>query len=219
MLNMFILFLVIAYASAISWPNGRYSLPKPIDGCPLGWEEGCRYQDNEDNNNINSVYPNRGYHFFGTFKRNTLMCYCIKTTDSGNGSWPSGNYCIARKDGSCPAGFCTGHIYWDDEDNANTNSKSGILPDGVYDRNTKTYYCCRSDGSAYRDINLPTSKPFYLYQYTSNCQHVRGMDRYEESITMDDEDDKNNSSDDGCHPIKTDTTEVHYCYYSLSSSK
>lgn len=53
------------FSIQVSWPNGRYSLPKPIDGCPLGWEEGCRYQDNEDNNNINSVYPNRGYHFFG----------------------------------------------------------------------------------------------------------------------------------------------------------
>lgn len=72
----------------------------------------------------------------------------------------------------------------------------------------------RSDGSAYSYMNLPTSKPFYLYQYTSTCQRVRGMTVCQESVKMDDEDDRNNSSDGGCHPKKTDTTEVHYCYYS-----
>ncbi|VDI35629.1 Hypothetical predicted protein, partial [Mytilus galloprovincialis] len=66
MVNTCILFLVIASASAVSWPSGRYSLPrpKPEDGCPLGWRKGCRYQDNEDTHNRNSVTPNPGHHFY-----------------------------------------------------------------------------------------------------------------------------------------------------------
>lgn len=72
----------------------------------------------------------------------------------------------------------------------------------------------RSDGSAYSRIDLPTTKPFYLYKYTSTCQRVRGMTVREESIKTDDEDNQNNSNDSGSHPRKTDTTEVYYCYYS-----
>ncbi|OPL33622.1 hypothetical protein AM593_05887, partial [Mytilus galloprovincialis] len=89
----------------ISWPRGRFSIPKPKTGCPSGWAEGWRYQDNEDSNNINSVTPSIGHHFFGTFGRNTKFYYCTKTTYSGSGSWPSGNYCIARYGGSCPSGL------------------------------------------------------------------------------------------------------------------
>lgn len=57
----------------VSWPRGRYSLPrpKPEDGCPPGWQKGCRYQDNEDTHNINSVTPNPGHHFYG--KHNPLV--------------------------------------------------------------------------------------------------------------------------------------------------
>ncbi|CAG2214849.1 unnamed protein product [Mytilus edulis] len=73
------------------------------------------------------------------------MYYCTKTTYSGSSdSWPKGNYCFARKCGSCPSGFCTGFIYWDDEDTSNRNCKYGVLPDGQYDRNTKINYCCRN---------------------------------------------------------------------------
>nr|AKQ70860.1 nacre apextrin-like protein 1 [Mytilus galloprovincialis] len=216
MVNMFILFLMIASACAVGWPDESYSLPKPKSGCPTGWAMGFRNQDNEDTHNINSVTPpDPDHHFDGYFGRNTIMCYCTKTTYSGYGSWPSGNYCIARYGGSCPLGFtCNGSIYWDDEDDSNANSKWGVLPDGEYGRNTKIYYCCRSDRSAYSYIDLPAREPFYLYKYTSTCQRVRGMNVTEESVKMDDEDSMNNSSDDGCHPKKTDTTVVHYCYYS-----
>ncbi|XP_052059669.1 uncharacterized protein LOC127700292 [Mytilus californianus] len=211
--NMCILFLMIASACAVSWPSGSYSLPKSQSGCPLGWAEGCRYQDNEDTHNVNDVRYN--HHFNGIFGRNTKLCYCTKTTHSGSGSWPRGNYCIARKSDACPSGFSTGSIYWDDEDHANANSKNGVLPDGTFDRNTRIYFCCRSDGSVYSRIRLPTSEPFYLYQYTSSiCQRVRGMSVRKEFVKTDDEDSHNNSADSGRHPKKTDTTRVHFCYYS-----
>ena len=39
----------------------------------------------------------------------------------------------------------TGYLHWDDEDRRNANKRSGTLPDGVYNRNTKIYFCCRND--------------------------------------------------------------------------
>ncbi|CAG2230279.1 unnamed protein product [Mytilus edulis] len=213
MVNMFIMSLMITCASAVSWPSGRLSIPKPKSGCPSGWSEGWRYQDNEDTNNHNIITLSVSHHFYGTFGRDTTMYYCTKTISSGSGSWPRGNYCIGRYDGVCPSGFCPGFIYWDDEDNGNGNRKSGVLPDGVYNRNTKINYCCRSDGSSYNYITLPTSKPFYLYKYTSTCQRVRGMTVRQESITMDDENERNASSEGGCHPRKSGSTKVDFCYY------
>ncbi|XP_063442794.1 uncharacterized protein LOC134723085 [Mytilus trossulus] len=148
------------------------------------------------------------------FGRNTKL-YCTKTTYGGSGSWPRGNYCTARKGGSCPSGFRTGIIYWDDEDHNNANSKKGILPDGTYNRYTRIYYCCRSDGPSYRSIVLPTSKPFYLYHYTSTlCQRVRGISAREEFVKTDDKDTHNYSADGGSHPKKIETTRIQYCYYS-----
>jgi len=48
----------------------------------------------------------------------------------------------------------------------------GKLPDGVYNRNTKIFFCCRRDGSADLPIVLPTSVPFYLLKFGDSCQKV-----------------------------------------------
>lgn len=39
-------------------------------------------------------------------------------------------------------GFDEGYIHWDDE-NSNSNSWNGILPNGTYGSDTEIYYCCR----------------------------------------------------------------------------
>ncbi|CAG2230280.1 unnamed protein product [Mytilus edulis] len=144
--------------AAVSWPYGRFSIPKPKTGCPSGWSEGWRYQDNEDDIIINIVIFSESHHFYGTFGEDTEMYYCTKQSPAVQD--PGHVEIIVLQDMMVPARFCTGFIYWDDEDNANANQKSGVLPDGVYNRNTKINYCCRSDGSSYSYINLPTSKPF-----------------------------------------------------------
>ena len=54
----------------VSWPQGKYTLVKPTSGCPTGWVEGWRLQDNEDDKgNINSV--SSGHHFYG----NQILIY------------------------------------------------------------------------------------------------------------------------------------------------
>ena len=48
----------------------------------------------------------------------------------------------------------------------------GVLPDGVYNRNTKIFFCCRSDRHASYPIVLPTRAPFYLLKFGRQCQTV-----------------------------------------------
>jgi len=48
----------------------------------------------------------------------------------------------------------------------------GTLPDGVYNRNTRIYFCCRNDGSADLPVLLPTAAPFYLLKFGDQCQKV-----------------------------------------------
>jgi len=48
----------------------------------------------------------------------------------------------------------------------------GTLPDGVYNRNTRIFFCCRNDGPASLPIVLPTSAPFYLLKFGDQCQKV-----------------------------------------------
>lgn len=53
----------------VSWPQGKYTLVKPNSGCPPGWAEGWRHQDNEDSDNKNAL--SSGHHFSG----NCLIIY------------------------------------------------------------------------------------------------------------------------------------------------
>ena len=68
-------------------------------------------------------------------------------------------------------------VYWLDEYYNNWSSKGGVIPDGIcYERNTKFYFCCRSDGNPYTAIYLPAGKDFVLFKSKTNkCQEVKGM--------------------------------------------
>nr|XP_022295838.1 uncharacterized protein LOC111105752 [Crassostrea virginica]XP_022295840.1 uncharacterized protein LOC111105752 [Crassostrea virginica] len=104
----FALFFVIFTAKSaalVEWPFGTYTLVKPNAGCPSGWLEGWRYQDNEDHNNKNKM--SYGHHFYGSFGRNLKFYYCTRDSNefSGRRYWPSGNYCILKQGASCPQGF------------------------------------------------------------------------------------------------------------------
>lgn len=64
----------------VQWPKGTYTLVKPKVGCPPGWKEGWRKQDNEDKNNQNFITP--GHHFFGTshvflYHVTVLFCFTV----------------------------------------------------------------------------------------------------------------------------------------------
>jgi hypothetical protein len=56
------------------------------------------------------------------------------------------------------------------------NKQSGALPDGVFDANTKLWFCCRDDGPYSSPISLPIDRPFILLQNSESnyCQTVEG---------------------------------------------
>ncbi|XP_066302640.1 uncharacterized protein [Branchiostoma lanceolatum] len=203
----------------MQWPTGIYGLPRTDTGCPVAagarWRTGDRYHDTEDTAGNNDWIDD--LHFDGDFWNNNMkQKFCMKTNaEEGDGSWPRGNYCIFKK-GGCPGGFRWGKLKWDDEDTSNGNIVSGVLPDGMYNRDTEIEYCCRNDGNANTEIALPTLKPFYLFRFTSGCQKVKDMSVREEWFWWDDENFRNANENHGAHPYDDGGRKnhrVHYCYY------
>ncbi len=153
----------------------------------------------------------------GEFGEDIKICYCVKHSSQKTGiDWPAGRYCINRKGGTCPQQFQLGFIYWDDEDDINSNYIQGTLPDGFYNKDTLMFYCCRDDGKVTDEITLPTVNDFVLFQYQhQGCQKVKGMLSTEIIIEFDDEDWVNEDScEDG--PYNLGCTEDHVifmCHY------
>ncbi|XP_053376021.1 uncharacterized protein LOC123535471 [Mercenaria mercenaria] len=211
----------------ISWPVGTYGLMQTTHGCPGGktiWLSGWRKYDTEDLGSDNSFSANINHFLKGDFDENDIKTYfCIKSsamTHLHSQTWQNGAYCLL-KHGSCPLGFTSGYIFWDDEDLHNDNAKWGTLPDGTYDKNTKMYYCCRNDGSPQIPLLLPTERPFALVRYGSKCQSVHGMNVRDVYAHWDDEDLNNKDSAGGMHPLDeggSKNHQLHFCYYFSSSS-
>ncbi|XP_048739159.2 uncharacterized protein LOC125653630 [Ostrea edulis] len=207
--------------SAVKWPQGTYTLVKPVTGCPPGWLEGWRFQDNENDYNANYINrnPHHYYGIYGTKPRDLKFSYCTKDAHDFNegGNWPAGDYCIFRQGPSCPAGFDTGAVFWDDENTMNMNRYGGVLPDGNYNNDTYINFCCRNDGYWMNPIELPTTQPFFLLRHASHCQTVKGMTIIEIGVYFGNEINYNNDGAFGNHPY---LFEVHghqlfigYCYY------
>ena len=127
----------------------------------------------------------------------------------------TGQYCIYKKE-RCPEGLNYGFVYWDDDNFWNKNSKTGTLPDGVYNRNTKIEFCCRTDGNKNKPVVLPTSRPFFLLAYKlPRCQMVKWAVSSLEWIYYDTEDLLNNDDRGGRYPYDAATSHptIYYCYY------
>ena len=126
-------------------------------------------------------------------------------------------------------GFNEGWIFFDDADRKNANAFWGTLPDGEYGRDTKIFYCCRSDGFATNAIYLPTKSPFVLLQRGLQCQYVHGMNVRYEFFKWDLADKNTRYQSSGSIPrvkltdplvvlpalrmVKGKDLKLHYCYY------
>ena len=129
--------------------------------------------------------------------------------------FPLGKYCIFKK-GNCPKGLKKGYVFWDDENYKNLNKKGGTLPDGIYDKDTLVYYCCRTDGDRYTPMALPVISPFYLKAFNkSECQRVKGAIATAEFIRFDTEDSGNKDRQNGSYPYGAGIANhlLFYCYY------
>lgn len=90
----------------------------------------------------------------------------------------------------------------------------GVLPDGVYNKDTKIFYCCRTDGNSTETISLPTMVPFYLMAFNrSECQQVKGAVATKEFIRYDNEDQGNKDELFGTHAYAIRNLIIGYCYY------
>ena len=116
----------------------------------------------------------------------------------------------------CNTGMWSGSINWDEEDHNNDNYKEGTVPSGVYDQDTRIYYCCMTDGDVSQPISLPTQNPFYLFPYNSEqCQTVQGMIATQEYFAWD-QDSWEGFASQGWHPYKImggGRLKISYCYY------
>ena len=205
----------------VAWPKGKYGLVRPVYGCPGGsnsaFYHGERKHDTEDRNSNN--YWSHTFSLWGYKGKNNMKWgFCVKVSNGRNNinyQWPRGKYCILRSGNHCPTGFNHGEIYWDDEDRNNGNRHRGTMPDGVYNRNTRMFFCCRNDGSASTAIILPTNKPFILMptQHGRVCQAVFGMRVSRQFFRWDDEDSRNKDSKSGVYPLDEGGSKNHKLYF------
>ncbi|XP_071950864.1 uncharacterized protein [Antedon mediterranea] len=209
----------------VTWPFGTYTIPMTDttpNGCPAAhfyWKIGSRFHDTE--NSLSSNDWSDPLHLIGPYKRNNMQQnFCskgVEEEDSYNWKFEAGQYCIFKKGVACPSGFDEGWMFWNDEDTLNSNSVNGELPEGVYNKDTKIYYCSRNDGFASNPITLPTDDPFFLLKSSHMCQEVYGMNVAEEWFHWDNDGEWFNSDYyDGSYPYNTGRGEdftLHYCYY------
>lgn len=208
-----------------TWPAGTYALPMADSGCPEGsgfnWYTGHRTEELERDQNENKHSPS--IHLRTEIGKPEIKRYfCVKNStkaDEGKPKWPNGKYCIYKKGDFCPQGFHKGSVLWDD-DNANNgfnlNSKGGELPSGLYNQDTKIYFCCMTTGSVEKRVSLPVNKPFYLLAFESTtCQEVRGAVYALEYVVFDTENSNNQDARAYPYPYGANLRQptIYYCYY------
>lgn len=199
----------------------------PKSGCPgaagFHWKTGYIYQDLEDVESATAVSPNS--HLQGRVSAGDVVRhFCIKNNtstavNSNRPQWPAGEYCIYQKGSSCPTGLLSGWVLWDDENGAsgtNKNTIAGVLPEGVFNQDTKIFFCCKATARAHEDpIELPFASPFYLIAFRPECQEVLYTIHTMEYIEYDTEDDNNQDQKSFPYPygVSFNPPRIHYCYY------
>ena len=193
--------------------------------CPtangFSWKTGQIYQDLEDDNNQTTASPNT--HLQAVVSNDVLQFFCIKADDltaieKNRKQWPKGQYCIYKKGSNCPAGMLSGSVLWDDENGVNgknKNSNFGVLPEGVYNQDTKIFFCCHITGSYDSPIELPSDKPFFLIPFRAHCQEVLNTVHTLEYIVYDTEDNNNHDKKNFPYPYGAEFLKprIYYCYY------
>lgn len=218
----------ITVVPELRWLSGEFAMPRPQRGCPEGFSWGNLTQDTTNTFHDNSWSDGIANHLLVNVKADKITTsFCVKTSEHASFNephyelpWPSGSYCIGRRNGFCPDGFGMGFIQWDDKDIFNENSHSGELPDGKYGKDTKIFFCCRSDAETSVAMTMPTARPFILYRHGGACQIVAGMKVKEDYIEWISNTHKllfNKNAVYGLHPDDDGGKRryrLHYCHYS-----
>lgn len=207
------------------WPEGTYGIPSHRDGCPNDisshWRTGSQLQKTESGS-----HASHDIHLLGISSQvsdRILQTFCMKTSYGSDDKhhFMPGKYCIFKKH-ECPSRFEEGWIYWDDAGplfGRTIQIKTGTMPEGDFDRNTRIEYCCRADGVTHQPIVLPSDEPFYLLKHGDECQEVENMNVKEEWVYWSGESSFNLDSEGGIYPkIERSKspftfTRLFYCYY------
>ncbi|XP_015762570.1 PREDICTED: uncharacterized protein LOC107341638 isoform X3 [Acropora digitifera] len=219
------------FCRTVLWPLGQYGLPMPKSNCPTAngfvWKRGNIYQDLEDSSNQTRISPQSHLQAIIQNSTNVIRYFCMKidnstSHDAKRKKWPKGEYCIYQKGSSCPAGMISGSLLWDDENgvNGSKNFRNGTLPKGVYNHDTKIFFCCQISGSYNVPIELPTDKPFYLIAFRPHCQEVLNTGHIMEFIEYATEDHNNHDNKSFPYPYGAEfrNPRIHYCYYYYEES-
>jgi hypothetical protein len=211
--------LKMSLASTNVWPSGSYAYLRPQSGCPAGFESGTRKHDLEDNSSGTAFSSGLSSVMAGTFEQDVSLEFCVKTFPTpSDAEWSLGSYCVMKKD-NCPPGFTVAEAFLDDEDSDNRNKQEGILPDGIFGRDTRYQFCCRNDGVASNAISLPTKEPFVLFPENTSktCQKVEGMESVAHWITFDTEGSSSDVTGSGALPyfekLSSGNIQMFLCYY------
>ncbi|XP_048737411.2 uncharacterized protein LOC125652337 [Ostrea edulis] len=208
------------------WPQGPYGLLMPENGCPddipSAWSNGSRLHYSNGRS-----MPSFSFHLYGNYSKITFQhFFCIHDHPGDpfllpryQTYWDAGKYCIFRVSGQCPNGFQDGFIGMDDLNGLEfMQTMNGSVPDGVYDKDTGFFFCCRFDGDIDNPIVLPKDEPFVLFKAngSTDCQSVRGMVHQLEFFLFDDENINTKLYQNGSLPeVKraTNNTVIYFCYY------
>ena len=96
---------------SLTWPDGTYSLPGTVNGCPASdtsWAVGTRRHDSTLSGRSNCWEP-ENIHLELAIKEQQTMEYsfCTKTVSQSASSqrkWQTGSYCIYQYSELCPEG-------------------------------------------------------------------------------------------------------------------
>ncbi|GFR96298.1 metalloendopeptidase [Elysia marginata] len=201
----------------IAFPGGKYAIPAHSTGCPDdSFVLGSRTQINEGGNYKTSPF-NLGFDVSGN---KVEQKFCIHDSPPTEKAWPGANLCLYRRGGECPDGFTEGFVQYNDlPTEVSPNTKSGELPDGVFDDNTKLEYCCANTGFSRDKLHLPSRKPFVLIKRRGkDCQKVQGMHIEVNTLRIGNANDGETALVGGDHPMykkdkKTQGYWTAYCNY------
>ncbi|XP_054755939.2 uncharacterized protein LOC129261943 [Lytechinus pictus] len=204
----------------LTWPDGKYGLPRPYNGCPSrDWEKGSRLQVGLPNNeNIFNIIDTNMYFAGWVWTDTSRQEFCIKTVPEIQGSrwqWQPGSYCIYRYGSGCPQGFTSSYIDWNYGDGVHLVDE-GVVPAGTQ---TKQEFCCRADNAASQAIYLPTDSNFMLLTVYDTCQQVNGMSVKKVWLYLaTDQTTEHEPQDGGPGPmVDTDIVTLNFCYYYTDS--
>ena len=206
------------------WPEGKFALLQPKDGCPVGLTflgVGDKYWQIHTESSSGSATKNA---FSDALPPNTVskvnrnnfltLRFCESNISFSKRSWPSGSYCINKIEGfNCPAGLNQGYVHFDEEGTKHVRASK---------MNHYFYFCCMTSGYSSNAITLPTHSPFLLYRRGGQCQQVSGMNVSEETVTVDTEKSNNDDGESGSvpdvdiHLYGHTVVTLHLCYYTLA---